>query len=125
MLASNAIRCLRSFSRLSYRPQVRTQLITLRGLSRRETLNLQPTWIVYRKNPNVTQFSRVRWFSSELPSHSKIILPSLSPTMETGSIKEWKLKEGDKLNEGDVLAEIETDKATWSFPVRITFQRGI
>lgn len=114
MLANNTVRCLRTFTRLSYRPQVRTQLITLRSLSRRDTLSVQPTRIAFRKNLNITSFSRVRWFS-ELPSYTKIILPALSPTMETGSIKEWKLKEGDKLNEGDVLAEIETDKATMEF----------
>lgn len=42
-------------------------------------------------------------------------MPALSPTMESGSIISWEKKEGDKLNEGDLLAEIETDKATMGF----------
>ena len=39
-------------------------------------------------------------------------MPSLSPTMERGNILKWSVKEGDELKPGDVLAEIETDKAT-------------
>lgn len=59
----------------------------------------------------------VRLFSSggDLPSHIKVTLPALSPTMELGTIVSWEKKEGDKLNEGDLLAEIETDKATMGF----------
>ena len=59
--------------------------------------------------------SNVRYYSSNLPTHSKVPLPALSPTMESGSIVSWEKKEGDKLNEGDLLAEIETDKATMGF----------
>lgn len=54
-------------------------------------------------------------FSGALPSHNQISLPALSPTMETGSVVSWLKKEGDQLEEGDVLCEIETDKATMSF----------
>lgn len=43
------------------------------------------------------------------------MLPALSPTMEEGTLISWAKKEGDKLNEGDLLAEIETDKATMAF----------
>lgn len=39
-------------------------------------------------------------------------LPALSPSMTTGNIAAWSIKEGDKINPGDVIAEIETDKAT-------------
>jgi pyruvate dehydrogenase E2 component (dihydrolipoamide acetyltransferase) len=39
-----------------------------------------------------------------------IPMPALSPTMTAGKIAKWSKKEGDKLNSGDVLAEIETDK---------------
>ncbi|XP_045515255.1 dihydrolipoyllysine-residue acetyltransferase component of pyruvate dehydrogenase complex, mitochondrial isoform X4 [Pieris brassicae] len=52
---------------------------------------------------------------SDLPPHNKVNLPALSPTMENGSIVSWEKKEGDKLNEGDLLCEIETDKATMGF----------
>jgi len=39
-------------------------------------------------------------------------MPALSPTMEEGTLAKWKVKEGDKVSSGDVIAEIETDKAT-------------
>ncbi|XP_063930560.1 dihydrolipoyllysine-residue acetyltransferase component of pyruvate dehydrogenase complex, mitochondrial-like [Zophobas morio] len=42
-------------------------------------------------------------------------MPALTPTMKQGNIAEWVAKEGDRVNAGDVLAEIETDKATMSF----------
>src|SRR5918911_1734752 len=41
-----------------------------------------------------------------------ILMPALSPTMEKGNLAKWLKKEGDKVAPGDVLAEIETDKAT-------------
>nr|XP_033774466.1 dihydrolipoyllysine-residue acetyltransferase component of pyruvate dehydrogenase complex, mitochondrial [Geotrypetes seraphini] len=54
-----------------------------------------------------------RWYS--LPPHQKVPLPSLSPTMQMGSIARWEKKEGDKIKEGDLIAEVETDKATVGF----------
>ncbi|KAK0053933.1 dihydrolipoyllysine-residue acetyltransferase component of pyruvate dehydrogenase cmplx mito [Biomphalaria pfeifferi] len=57
-----------------------------------------------------------RFYSSDnLPPHIKIVLPALSPTMESGTIVSWQKKEGDKVSEGDLLADIETDKATMGF----------
>ncbi len=41
-----------------------------------------------------------------------ILMPALSPTMEEGKLTKWLVKEGDTVKPGDVLAEIETDKAT-------------
>ncbi len=41
-----------------------------------------------------------------------ITMPALSPTMEEGNLAKWLVKEGDKVSSGDVIAEIETDKAT-------------
>ena len=41
-----------------------------------------------------------------------ILMPALSPTMEEGALAKWTVKEGDKVSAGDVIAEIETDKAT-------------
>eukprot|EP00559_Dactyliosolen_fragilissimus_P002333 CAMPEP_0184859814 /NCGR_PEP_ID=MMETSP0580-20130426/4799_1 /TAXON_ID=1118495 /ORGANISM="Dactyliosolen fragilissimus" /LENGTH=502 /DNA_ID=CAMNT_0027356657 /DNA_START=216 /DNA_END=1724 /DNA_ORIENTATION=- len=55
-----------------------------------------------------------RWFSS-YPSHELVGMPSLSPTMEAGSIASWNLDEGESFSAGDVLCEVETDKATVSF----------
>uniref|UniRef100_A0A8D8X203 Acetyltransferase component of pyruvate dehydrogenase complex n=2 Tax=Cacopsylla melanoneura TaxID=428564 RepID=A0A8D8X203_9HEMI len=54
-------------------------------------------------------------YYADYPDHSRVALPALSPTMELGTIISWAKKEGDKLNEGDLLAEIETDKATMGF----------
>src|SRR5947208_3779574 len=42
-------------------------------------------------------------------------MPALSPTMEEGTLAKWLVKEGDKVAAGDLLAEIETDKATMEF----------
>ncbi len=42
----------------------------------------------------------------------EILMPALSPTMEEGTLSKWLVKEGDTVNSGDLLAEIETDKAT-------------
>uniref|UniRef100_A0A0D6QWL4 Acetyltransferase component of pyruvate dehydrogenase complex n=1 Tax=Araucaria cunninghamii TaxID=56994 RepID=A0A0D6QWL4_ARACU len=55
-----------------------------------------------------------RGFASDagLPPHQEIGMPSLSPTMTEGNIAKWRVKEGDKVSAGDVLCEIETDKAT-------------
>ncbi|XP_048418335.2 dihydrolipoyllysine-residue acetyltransferase component of pyruvate dehydrogenase complex, mitochondrial [Stegostoma tigrinum] len=54
-----------------------------------------------------------RWYS--LPPHQLVALPALSPTMQMGTIARWEKKEGDKINEGDLIAEVETDKATVGF----------
>ena len=43
---------------------------------------------------------------------TEILMPALSPTMEEGNLSKWLVKEGDKVASGDVIAEIETDKAT-------------
>src|SRR5262245_63139057 len=44
-----------------------------------------------------------------------ILMPALSPTMEKGNLTKWFKKEGDKVKPGDVIAEIETDKATMEY----------
>merc|ERR1712227_386326 len=50
-----------------------------------------------------------------LPSHEMVPLPALSPTMEVGTIKSWEVKVGDSFEEGDILCEVETDKAVVAF----------
>jgi len=45
----------------------------------------------------------------------EILMPALSPTMEEGTLAKWLVKEGDKVSSGDVMCEIETDKATMEF----------
>ncbi|MEL7176817.1 MAG: pyruvate dehydrogenase complex dihydrolipoamide acetyltransferase [Pseudomonadota bacterium] len=46
---------------------------------------------------------------------TEVLMPALSPTMEEGTLAKWLVKEGDTVNSGDLLAEIETDKATMEF----------
>lgn len=46
---------------------------------------------------------------------TEILMPALSPTMEEGNLAKWLVKEGDTVASGDILAEIETDKATMEF----------
>ena len=45
----------------------------------------------------------------------EILMPALSPTMEEGTLAKWHVKEGDKVKSGQIIAEIETDKATMEF----------
>uniref|UniRef100_A0A8R1HYA1 Acetyltransferase component of pyruvate dehydrogenase complex n=1 Tax=Caenorhabditis japonica TaxID=281687 RepID=A0A8R1HYA1_CAEJA len=73
---------------------------------------------VARQYPNTVAFNikQVRLYSSgNLPKHNRVALPALSPTMEMGTVVSWQKKEGDQLSEGDLLCEIETDKATMGF----------
>ncbi|MHA7849670.1 pyruvate dehydrogenase complex E1 component subunit beta [Roseovarius sp.] len=46
---------------------------------------------------------------------TEILMPALSPTMEEGTLAKWLVKEGDEVSSGDIIAEIETDKATMEF----------
>ncbi|XP_011497674.1 PREDICTED: dihydrolipoyllysine-residue acetyltransferase component of pyruvate dehydrogenase complex, mitochondrial [Ceratosolen solmsi marchali] len=71
--------------------------------------------LLYYKNSRLTLWQQNLRNYASLPDHIKVPLPALSPTMETGTLIAWHKKEGEKLNEGDLLAEIETDKATMGF----------
>ncbi|KAK6929117.1 Peripheral subunit-binding domain [Dillenia turbinata] len=57
----------------------------------------------------------VKLDTSELPPHLMLEMPALSPTMNQGNIAKWRKNEGDKIEVGDVICEIETDKATLEF----------
>lgn len=61
-----------------------------------------------------SRINPMRGFSSGsgLPPHQEVGMPSLSPTMTEGNIARWLKKEGDKISPGEVLCEVETDKAT-------------
>lgn len=59
-----------------------------------------------------------RWMSG-FGKGQPIAMPALSPTMTAGKIARWGKKEGDKLNSGDVLAEVETDKVRRSMRGRV------
>lgn len=52
---------------------------------------------------------------SSYPEHTILKMPALSPTMEKGNLVSWNKKVGDEMNPGDVMAEVETDKATVAF----------
>jgi pyruvate dehydrogenase E2 component (dihydrolipoamide acetyltransferase) len=54
----------------------------------------------------------------ELPAHEIILMPALSPTMTVGNIGTWHKKVGDPVQPGDLLCEIETDKAQMDFEVQ-------
>lgn len=66
------------------------------------------------KDFSCSQVQSRRGFSTDsgLPPHQEIGMPSLSPTMTEGNIARWLKKEGDKISPGEVLCEVETDKAT-------------
>ena len=55
---------------------------------------------------------------SSLPPHTKLQMPSLSPTMEKGNLAKWCKEVGDEVGPGDILAEVETDKATVDFEMQ-------
>jgi pyruvate dehydrogenase E2 component (dihydrolipoamide acetyltransferase) len=52
---------------------------------------------------------------SDFPPHTIVTMPALSPTMTAGNIGTWQKKPGDTIAPGDVLVEIETDKAQMDF----------
>ena len=63
----------------------------------------------------IRHYSSTHAVEKDYPSHDIFPMPALSPTMETGTISSWILKEGDSFSAGDVLCSIETDKATIDF----------
>uniref|UniRef100_A0A671RR88 Acetyltransferase component of pyruvate dehydrogenase complex n=1 Tax=Sinocyclocheilus anshuiensis TaxID=1608454 RepID=A0A671RR88_9TELE len=69
------------------------------------------SWVLRSQTASSSQSMRMY----SLPPHQKVELPALSPTMQMGTIARWEKKEGDKINEGDLIAEVETDKATVGF----------
>ena len=52
---------------------------------------------------------------AEYPDHEVVGLPKLSPTMDEGTVQSWTVQEGEEFSEGDVLCQIETDKAAVDF----------
>ena len=54
---------------------------------------------------------------------TEILMPALSPTMEEGTLAKWLVAEGDVIESGMIIAEIETDKATMEFDAKF-FQFG-
>ena len=77
----------------------------------KNTIEINNAPKLYTNFPN--SYMQVRFYT--LPPYNKILLPALSPTMEMGTIVQWQVKEGDHFEPGDLLADIETDKATMGF----------
>jgi len=86
--------------------------------SMKASLRLQPSqnWMLgsYASGTRVEAAHRL-YSSGDYPSHEKIFMPALSPTMTQGNVASWQKHEGDKVTVGEVLAEIETDKAVMEF----------
>nr|AAD55140.1 dihydrolipoamide S-acetyltransferase [Arabidopsis thaliana] len=70
---------------------------------------------VMKPDESTQQKSSIQPDASDLPPHVVLEMPALSPTMNQGNIAKWWKKEGDKIEVGDVIGEIETDKATLEF----------
>ncbi|RKP37665.1 single hybrid motif-containing protein [Dimargaris cristalligena] len=64
--------------------------------------------------PNASRYGRL-YSSKTYPPHTLITMPALSPTMTSGNIGSWQKQVGDEVTPGDVLVEIETDKAQMDF----------
>lgn len=117
MMASRAVsisrRCLmKSSSRLA--GQFMNYRMSLISQQSRTMLHLSNISSPLLKSPTLDQISHRRWQTS-YPSHEVVGMPSLSPTMEAGTIASWNLEEGQSFAAGDILCEVETDKATVSF----------
>ncbi|OGE49155.1 hypothetical protein PENARI_c023G02926 [Penicillium arizonense] len=70
--------------------------------------------VIQNQLPTLSALSRY-YASKSFPPHTLISMPALSPTMTAGNIGTWQKKAGDGLQPGDVLVEIETDKAQMDF----------
>lgn len=79
-------------------------------------LNRVSSLVLRRGKPQLCATNLSNYFSSKVEV-SPVAMPSLSPTMTHGTIASWRKQPGDKLKPGDVLCEIETDKASVGFEV--------
>eukprot|EP01111_Echinosteliopsis_oligospora_P019485 TRINITY_DN945_c0_g2_i1.p1 TRINITY_DN945_c0_g2~~TRINITY_DN945_c0_g2_i1.p1 ORF type:complete len:653 (-),score=233.85 TRINITY_DN945_c0_g2_i1:32-1990(-) len=73
-----------------------------------------PVTMIVHNNMAIAPRVFIRTYA-DYPSHMKLGMPALSPTMTAGNIASWNKKEGDKINAGDSIADIETDKSTMAF----------
>ncbi|KAL6704027.1 pyruvate dehydrogenase complex dihydrolipoamide acetyltransferase component (E2) [Coniothyrium glycines] len=96
-------------------PATTTLLARARGqLSSRGSLALRGALSSSRHIPAFSALARY-YASKSYPAHTVISMPALSPTMTAGNIGAWQKKVGDSIAPGDVLVEIETDKAQMDF----------
>jgi len=102
-------------SQLLQRQTGRLATVKLNGTPARKhsTLTFKQNKLAYTLHrPEMLKIARGY---ADYPTHIKVALPALSPTMEMGTIVSWEKKVGDQVSEGDLLCEIETDKATMGF----------
>ncbi|KAJ5220616.1 Dihydrolipoyllysine-residue acetyltransferase component of pyruvate dehydrogenase complex [Penicillium citrinum] len=96
--------------------RMRTPALMARGAAsmRRPQVSYKFQEVIQNQLPSLSALSRY-YASKSFPSHTIISMPALSPTMTAGNIGTWQKKAGDGLQPGDVLVEIETDKAQMDF----------
>ncbi|XP_027168693.1 dihydrolipoyllysine-residue acetyltransferase component 3 of pyruvate dehydrogenase complex, mitochondrial-like [Coffea eugenioides] len=95
-------------------------MISVRGTQKANSirtgrkLDVPMAGILFNTRSSWSPLPMGRCFSTEagLPPHQEVGMPSLSPTMTEGNIARWLKKEGDRISPGEVLCEVETDKAT-------------
>ena len=87
----------------------RSQLPAFSALSRYYASKCMPSYLLTWSSSGTDNFMIA------FPPHTIISMPALSPTMSVGNIGAWQKKAGDTLSPGDVLVEIETDKAQMDF----------
>eukprot|EP00123_Amoebidium_parasiticum_P012853 comp21618_c0_seq1/m.30310 comp21618_c0_seq1/g.30310 ORF comp21618_c0_seq1/g.30310 comp21618_c0_seq1/m.30310 type:complete len:503 (-) comp21618_c0_seq1:337-1845(-) len=95
------------------RAAVATQLLRKRTITT-QAAPAAKRWLRV-SNGQARRYFRATPAAYDYPSHKVIAMPALSPTMTQGNVANWMKKEGDEVATGDVLAEIETDKATMEF----------
>lgn len=72
--------------------------------------------VLRRRAIQASLSSHARFYAAKSwPPHTVVTMPALSPTMTAGNIGVWQKKAGDAISPGDVLVEIETDKAQMDF----------
>ena len=93
-----------------------TPVLVKHVATRAFTSSSAPRFIALRTLGNQVSAKDSRLYSSSsFPTHNVIAMPALSPTMTAGGIGTWQKKVGDEIQPGDVLVEIETDKAQMDF----------
>ncbi|KAL7315742.1 pyruvate dehydrogenase complex dihydrolipoamide acetyltransferase component (E2) [Mucor circinelloides] len=93
-----------------------TPVLVKHVAARAFTSSSAPKFIALRTLGNQVSAKDSRLYSSSsFPTHNVIAMPALSPTMTAGGIGTWQKKVGDEIQPGDVLVEIETDKAQMDF----------
>ncbi|KYR01298.1 dihydrolipoamide acetyltransferase [Tieghemostelium lacteum] len=128
MLKSNSLRVIKQITSLESK-NVTPLINSVRSFSTisKQTIKnsnvsskLNNTTMTIKSSNNINQISftnnsvLLRFYSTKSKA-KEITMPALSPTMESGNIAKWKKKEGDKIEVGQAIAEIETDKATMDF----------